>query len=38
MDKYYDCSWNWKMNLNISEAIELSNRLLKHNEVLLKKK
>ena len=24
---------NWKMNLNINEAIELSNGLLKHNEV-----
>ena len=29
---------NWKMNLNINEAIELSNRLLKHNEVFVEEK
>ena len=29
---------NWKMNLNINEAIELSNGLLKHNDIFLKKK
>ena len=29
---------NWKMNLNINEAIKLSNGLLKHNEVFVKEK
>ena len=29
---------NWKMNLNINEAIELSNGLLKHNEVFVEEK
>ena len=29
---------NWKMNLNINEAIELSNELLKHNEIFVKEK
>ena len=29
---------NWKMNLNINEAIELSNGLLKHSEVFVEEK
>ncbi len=29
---------NWKMNLNINEAIELSNGLLKHNEIFVEEK
>ena len=29
---------DWKMNLNINEAIELSNGLLKHNEVFVEEK
>ncbi len=29
---------NWKMNLNINEAIELSNELLKHNEIFVEEK
>ena len=29
---------NWKMNLNIKEAIELSNGLLKHNEIFVEEK
>ena len=29
---------NWKMNLSINEAIELSNELLKHNEFFVEEK
>ena len=29
---------NWKMNLNINEAIELSNGLLKHNDIFVEEK
>ena len=29
---------NWKMNLSVNEAIELSNGLLKHNEVFVEEK
>ena len=29
---------NWKMNLSINEAIELSNELLKHNEIFSEEK
>jgi len=29
---------NWKMNLSVNEAIELSNGLLKHNDIFFEEK